>query len=246
MYLLLGVLLVALKVTEFGPVGQWAWWVVLIPLARAAAWWSWADASGYPRRAMEAMQDRKDERRRRNMEALGTEPRRKADARRCRRRFAIPVRKRSSTAPSEALAALNANLEDPARVKRGPVLQGGAPAREFGVVDVQLQHQAVRVDGDRVAFVDERDVAAGGMASGATWPTTMPQVPPENRPSVMEADRLSPRPWPIRRRSAPASPACRAALRAEVAQHHHVAGLDPLAMIAASADCSSSKTAPGR
>ena len=77
-FVLLGVLLVALKVTEFGPVGQWAWWVVLIPFACAAAWWSWADASGYSkRRAMEAMQDRKDERRRRNMEALGTEPRRK-------------------------------------------------------------------------------------------------------------------------------------------------------------------------
>ena len=77
-FVLLGVLLVALKVTEFGPVGQWSWWVVLIPFACAAAWWSWADASGYSkRRAMEAMQDRKDERRRRNMEALGTEPRRK-------------------------------------------------------------------------------------------------------------------------------------------------------------------------
>ena len=33
-------------------------------------------------------------------------------------------------------------------------------------------------------------------ASGATWPTTMPQVPPEKRPSVMRPTD-SPRPWPI-------------------------------------------------
>ena len=33
-------------------------------------------------------------------------------------------------------------------------------------------------------------------ASGATWPTTMPQVPPEKRPSVTRPTD-SPRPWPI-------------------------------------------------
>jgi small Trp-rich protein len=79
MYLILiGVLLLLLKFADFGPVGQWSWWVVLAPFAGAAIWWAWADASGWSkRRAMDKMQDRKDERRRRNMEALGTEPRRK-------------------------------------------------------------------------------------------------------------------------------------------------------------------------
>ena len=33
-------------------------------------------------------------------------------------------------------------------------------------------------------------------ASGATWPTTMPQVPPEKRPSVMSPTD-SPSPWPM-------------------------------------------------
>ena len=77
-FVVLGTLLLALKLTEFGPVGQWSWWLVLAPFACAAIWWAWADASGYSkRRAMEKMQERKDERRRRNMEALGTQPRRR-------------------------------------------------------------------------------------------------------------------------------------------------------------------------
>lgn len=77
-FVVLGVLLLALKLAEFGPVGAWSWWVVIAPFACATAWWAWADASGYSkRRAMEKMQERKDERRRRNMEALGTEPRRR-------------------------------------------------------------------------------------------------------------------------------------------------------------------------
>jgi small Trp-rich protein len=79
MYLIvIGVLLLVLKFADVGPVGQWSWWIVLAPFAGAAAWWAWADASGWSkRRAMDRMQDKKDERRRRNMEALGTEPRRR-------------------------------------------------------------------------------------------------------------------------------------------------------------------------
>jgi small Trp-rich protein len=78
MYLIvIGVLLLVLKLADFGPVGQWSWWVVLAPFGAAAIWWAWADASGWSkRRAMDKMQERKDERRRRNMEALGTQPRR--------------------------------------------------------------------------------------------------------------------------------------------------------------------------
>ena len=77
-FLLLGVLLVALKLAEFGPVGLWSWWGVLAPFACAAAWWAWADASGYSkRRAMDAMKEKQAERRRRNLEALGTDPKRR-------------------------------------------------------------------------------------------------------------------------------------------------------------------------
>jgi small Trp-rich protein len=79
MYLIgIGFVLLVLKFADFGPVGQWSWWIVLAPFAGAAIWWAWADSSGWSkRRAMDKMQERKDERRRRNMEALGTEPRRR-------------------------------------------------------------------------------------------------------------------------------------------------------------------------
>ena len=77
-FVAIGVLLLALKWADYGPVGAWSWWIVLAPFACAAAWWAWADASGYSkRRAMDKMQDKKDERRRRNMEALGTGPKRR-------------------------------------------------------------------------------------------------------------------------------------------------------------------------
>ena len=77
-FVAVGLLLLGLKVAEYGPVGAWSWWWVLAPFACAAAWWAWADATGYTkRRAMERMDVRKAERRLRNMQALGTEPRRK-------------------------------------------------------------------------------------------------------------------------------------------------------------------------
>ena len=77
-FILIGVVLLVLKLTEFGPVGLWAWWIVLAPFACAVVWWAWADASGYStRRAMDAMDAKRTERRRRNMEALGSSPKRK-------------------------------------------------------------------------------------------------------------------------------------------------------------------------
>ena len=79
MYLvLLGIILLSLKLLEYGPVGGWSWWVVLAPFVGAALWWAWADASGYnKRRAMAGMEAKKAARRQRNMEALGTGPKRK-------------------------------------------------------------------------------------------------------------------------------------------------------------------------
>ncbi|MGB6114320.1 MAG: TIGR04438 family Trp-rich protein, partial [Comamonas sp.] len=45
--LILGVILVALKYLEIGPVATWSWWWVLAPFAVTAAWWVWADSTGY-------------------------------------------------------------------------------------------------------------------------------------------------------------------------------------------------------
>jgi small Trp-rich protein len=74
-FVVIGVILLGLKLAEFGPVGLWSWWVVLAPFACAAVWWAWADASGYSkRRAMDRIEAKKGERRRRNMDALGTGP----------------------------------------------------------------------------------------------------------------------------------------------------------------------------
>lgn len=73
MYLVgLGVILMALKYLEIGPVAVWEWWVVLAPFGLAMAWWFWADSSGYTKRkAMEAMDARKKDRIERNREAMG-------------------------------------------------------------------------------------------------------------------------------------------------------------------------------
>jgi small Trp-rich protein len=77
-FVVVGLLLLGLKVAEVAPVGAWSWWIVLSPFACAAVWWAWADATGYTkRRAMDRMDAKKEDRRRRNMEALGTGPRRK-------------------------------------------------------------------------------------------------------------------------------------------------------------------------
>ena len=49
-FLLAGIIAVALKFLEMGPVATWSWWVVLAPFAMAVAWWTYADASGYTKK----------------------------------------------------------------------------------------------------------------------------------------------------------------------------------------------------
>ncbi|GAB2475892.1 hypothetical protein GCM10027082_28900 [Comamonas humi] len=79
MYLLgLGVVLLLMKVLEFGPVAQWSWVAVLVPFALAALWWAWADWSGYTkRRAMEKEDAKKAARIDRSKKALGQGVRRR-------------------------------------------------------------------------------------------------------------------------------------------------------------------------
>ncbi|CAM3804036.1 TIGR04438 family Trp-rich protein [Paracidovorax anthurii] len=72
----LGILLVLLKYLEIGPVANWSWWWVLTPFAVTAAWWAWADATGYTKRkAMEKMDQRRQDRIDKNKEAMGVRPR---------------------------------------------------------------------------------------------------------------------------------------------------------------------------
>ena len=74
MYLLgLGLILLAMKYLEFGPVAAWSWWVVFAPFGLAMLWWAWADSSGYTKRkAMERENARRDARIERNKTAIGT------------------------------------------------------------------------------------------------------------------------------------------------------------------------------
>jgi len=71
-FVVLGVLLIALKFAEISFVAAWSWWAVLSPFAAAAVWWAYADSSGFTkRREMDKLEEKKLERRRANMEALG-------------------------------------------------------------------------------------------------------------------------------------------------------------------------------
>jgi len=71
-FVVLGVLLIALKLADVGMVAAWSWWAVLSPFAAAAVWWAYADASGLTKkREMNKLEEKKLERRRKNLEALG-------------------------------------------------------------------------------------------------------------------------------------------------------------------------------
>ena len=74
-FLILGLVLLAMKYLEFGPVANWSWTVVLAPFALAALWWAWADWSGYSKKkAMERMDKRKQDCIDKQRSALGIGP----------------------------------------------------------------------------------------------------------------------------------------------------------------------------
>jgi small Trp-rich protein len=75
----IGVVLLVMNLAGIGPVGAWAWgWdepgaLTLLPFVMALAWWYWSDVTGRTQRqAMDRMAQRKEARRQKSMEALGT------------------------------------------------------------------------------------------------------------------------------------------------------------------------------
>lgn len=81
-FLFLGIALLLLKMTDTTSVAGWSWWLVLSPFGLAVAWWSFADSIGLTqRRAMDKMEQKKADRRTRNLEALGLGDRRERKAR---------------------------------------------------------------------------------------------------------------------------------------------------------------------
>jgi small Trp-rich protein len=72
LFLGLGIILLALKYLEIGPVANWSWLGVLSPFALAVLWWTWADWSGYTKRkAVEREEARKQARIDKSREQLG-------------------------------------------------------------------------------------------------------------------------------------------------------------------------------
>ena len=78
LFLLLGIVGIAMKYLEFGPVAGWAWWIVLSPFGLAVLWWWWADKSGFTeKKAMQKMEKRKQERIDKQRDAMGMLKKRK-------------------------------------------------------------------------------------------------------------------------------------------------------------------------
>jgi small Trp-rich protein len=102
-FLVVGILLLAMKLAELGPVAAWSWWVVLLPFGLATAWWGFADSIGLTqRRAMDKMEQTKAERRNRNLVALGLGPSRERKARRANEFPAADAGRRSAKDPTLA------------------------------------------------------------------------------------------------------------------------------------------------
>jgi small Trp-rich protein len=74
-FVVIGLILLALKVLEIGPFASWSWWVVLAPFGLAALWWSVSDALGLTqKRAMRKAGERTTERRAKAVRDLGLGP----------------------------------------------------------------------------------------------------------------------------------------------------------------------------
>jgi small Trp-rich protein len=71
-FLLIGIVALALKYLEIGPVATWSWFIVLSPFVLAVLWWWYADASGYTKKKeVEKMAKRKQDRIDKSREAMG-------------------------------------------------------------------------------------------------------------------------------------------------------------------------------
>ena len=71
-FVIVGTILLLMKLLEVGLVENLSWWWVLTPFGLAVAWWGYADSTGLTqRRAIKRMEERKIQRRERDIEALG-------------------------------------------------------------------------------------------------------------------------------------------------------------------------------
>ena len=78
LFVIVGVVLIVLHIAGVGPMAAWTWnltgdlWKFCLPFLLAIAWWAWADKSGLnKRREIERMDEKRRERRQKNLESLG-------------------------------------------------------------------------------------------------------------------------------------------------------------------------------
>lgn len=77
-FLLIGLLGLALKYLEIGPVATLSWWLVLAPFGCAVLWWAWADKTGYTKRVeIEKMDKRKQARIDKQRASIGVLPKKR-------------------------------------------------------------------------------------------------------------------------------------------------------------------------
>lgn len=81
LFIIVGVLLIVLKIAGVSPMADWDveftgdLWKFVLPFILGLAWWGWADSSGLTkRREMNKDEERKAERRARNIDNLGLGP----------------------------------------------------------------------------------------------------------------------------------------------------------------------------
>jgi small Trp-rich protein len=81
-FVIVGVLLIVLNLAGIGPFANWTWtlggdlWKFALPFVLAVVWWAWADKSGLnKRREIEKMEQKKEDRRKENLVALGQDTR---------------------------------------------------------------------------------------------------------------------------------------------------------------------------
>jgi small Trp-rich protein len=78
LFLVLGIVLLAMKYLEIEPVAAWGWIYVLAPFGLAVVWWAWADWSGYTKRKVVQREDAKKQARiDKQRENIGLAPKRK-------------------------------------------------------------------------------------------------------------------------------------------------------------------------
>lgn len=110
LFIAIGVLIILLHLAGIGPMADWTWrltgdlWKFCLPFILAAVWWFWSDSTGRTRRLeMEKMDQRKEARRRKNMVALGIDPR--AHDKRSARAAEYRAKRASRAAKVEATGA---------------------------------------------------------------------------------------------------------------------------------------------